>query len=86
MTYRVVLIESEEGFAVFWPALPGCASQGATEAEALENIADAIAELTDLGGTPARDGGAAAETELLREAATERLRAAVREVQIPVAA
>ena len=84
MTCRVVLIESEEGVAVFWPSLAGCASQGATEAEALANIADAIAELTGLGGTPARDGGAA-EAELLREAAEERLWAVVREMQIPVA-
>jgi predicted RNase H-like HicB family nuclease len=40
--YEVVLIRSEEGFAVFCPTLPGCASQGETEAEALENIKDAI--------------------------------------------
>jgi len=42
--YKVVLEESDEGFAVSAPGLPGCHSQGATEAEALENIADAIAE------------------------------------------
>ncbi len=44
MKYRVVLHESEEGFAVACPALPGCCSQGETEAEALENIQDAIQE------------------------------------------
>jgi predicted RNase H-like HicB family nuclease len=44
MRYKVVLEESEEGFAVSVPALPGCHSQGATEQEALENIADAIQE------------------------------------------
>ena len=44
MTYRVILQQSEEGFAVWCPGLPGCASQGATEAEALENIKDAIRE------------------------------------------
>jgi predicted RNase H-like HicB family nuclease len=44
MTYRVVLQESEEGFAVSCPGLPGCWSQGATEEEALENIQSAIAE------------------------------------------
>jgi predicted RNase H-like HicB family nuclease len=44
MTYKVILHESEEGFAVWCPALPGCASQGSTEAEALENIKDAIRE------------------------------------------
>ncbi|WP_419947659.1 type II toxin-antitoxin system HicB family antitoxin [Candidatus Palauibacter sp.] len=40
----VTLQESEEGFSVWVPALPGCASQGATEEEALANIADAVRE------------------------------------------
>jgi predicted RNase H-like HicB family nuclease len=40
----VVLQQSEEGFSVSCPALPGCWSQGATEAEALENIRSAIEE------------------------------------------
>ena len=44
MNYKVVLKESEEGFSVSCPGLPGCWSQGATEEEALENIQDAIAE------------------------------------------
>ncbi|HEV7569936.1 MAG TPA: type II toxin-antitoxin system HicB family antitoxin [Thermoanaerobaculia bacterium] len=44
MRYRVVLTESEEGFAVACPGLPGCWSQGATEAEALDNIRSAIEE------------------------------------------
>jgi predicted RNase H-like HicB family nuclease len=47
MTYRVVLQESDEGFAVSCPGLPGCWSQGATEQEALENIRSAIAEYLD---------------------------------------
>ncbi len=42
--YRVVLIESEEGYAVSCPALRGCHSQGTTQQEALENIKDAIRE------------------------------------------
>jgi predicted RNase H-like HicB family nuclease len=42
MTYRVVLQQSEEGYAVSCPGLPGCWSQGETEAEALENIRLAI--------------------------------------------
>ena len=42
MKYRVMLIESGQGFAVCCPAMPGCWSQGRTEAEALENIQDAI--------------------------------------------
>jgi predicted RNase H-like HicB family nuclease len=44
MRYRVVIHESEEGFAVACPGLPGCWSQGATEAEALDNIRSAIEE------------------------------------------
>lgn len=42
--YPVILKESEEGFAVGCPALPGCWSQGDTEEEALENIQIAIRE------------------------------------------
>ena len=44
MKYKVVLEQSDEGFAVSVPGLPGCHSQGATEHEALENITDAIHE------------------------------------------
>lgn len=44
MKYQVILQESEEGFAVSCPVLPGCWSQGQTEAEALENIRIAIQE------------------------------------------
>jgi predicted RNase H-like HicB family nuclease len=48
MKYKVVLQQSEEGFAVSVPGLPGCHSQGATEEEALSNIADAIREYLDV--------------------------------------
>jgi len=44
MKYKVALLASEEGFAVSVPGLPGCWSQGTTEAEALENIKQAIEE------------------------------------------
>jgi predicted RNase H-like HicB family nuclease len=44
MKYKIVLKETEEGFSVSVPGLPGCWSQGATEDEALENIRDAIQE------------------------------------------
>ena len=43
MLYKIALHESEEGFAVSVPGMPGCWSQGATESEAIENIKDAIA-------------------------------------------
>jgi predicted RNase H-like HicB family nuclease len=42
MLYKIALQQSEEGFSVFVPGLPGCWSQGATEQEAIENIKDAI--------------------------------------------
>ena len=44
MKYRVVLRKDDEGYSVSCPGLPGCWSQGATEAEAIDNIRDAIAE------------------------------------------
>ena len=44
MKYRVALIDSDEGFAVWCDDLPGCNSQGATREEALENIKQAISE------------------------------------------
>ena len=44
MKYKVVLKKDEEGYCVSCPDLPGCWSQGSTEQEALENIADAIQE------------------------------------------
>jgi predicted RNase H-like HicB family nuclease len=42
MRYKVLLHQSDEGYSVWVPGLPGCCSQGATEDEALLNIADAI--------------------------------------------
>jgi predicted RNase H-like HicB family nuclease len=48
MKYRVIIEESDEGFAASVPGLPGCHSQGATEQEALENIADAIREYLEV--------------------------------------
>ncbi|MBK8907466.1 MAG: type II toxin-antitoxin system HicB family antitoxin [Rhodospirillales bacterium] len=44
MKYRVVLKQSDEGYSVNCPELPGCWSQGRTEVEAMANIRDAIAE------------------------------------------
>ena len=43
-SYTVSLLQTEEGFSVWVPGLPGCASQGDTEAEALDSIRDAISE------------------------------------------
>ena len=44
MRYRIALHQSDEGFSVSVPGLPGCWSQGATEQEAVDNIRDAIRE------------------------------------------
>jgi predicted RNase H-like HicB family nuclease len=48
--YVVSIQKSDEGYSVWVPGLPGCASQGETEPEALENIADAIREYLDAEG------------------------------------
>ena len=48
MKYKVALHESDEGYSVSVPGLPGCWSQGATEAEALANIQDAIREYLEV--------------------------------------
>ncbi|MDA8245988.1 MULTISPECIES: type II toxin-antitoxin system HicB family antitoxin [Acidithiobacillus] len=48
MRYRIALHESEEGFSVSVPGLPGCWSQGATEAEAIESIKDALREYLEV--------------------------------------
>ena len=44
MKFKVALYPSEEGYSVNVPGLPGCWSQGATEEEALANIAEVIHE------------------------------------------
>ena len=65
MRYKVVLLEDEEGFAASVPGLPGCHSQGATEQEALENIADAIREYLDAADDLAqRSAGRVKEVEI----------------------
>ncbi len=44
MRYRIAVDQSDEGYSVSVPGLPGCWSQGASELEAVENIKDAIRE------------------------------------------
>ncbi len=56
MLYKVALHQSEEGYSVSVPGLPGCCSQGTTEAEALENIADAIREYLEVAAELAAGG------------------------------
>ena len=56
MKYRIAIVHDEDGFSVSVPGLPGCWSQGATEAEALENIRNAIEEYLSV-----RDAGLTVE-------------------------
>ncbi len=57
MKYTVVIDESDEGFAVSVPGLPGCHSQGETEAEAVANIKEAIREYLEVVEELAKSGG-----------------------------
>ena len=43
MSYRIRLLETEEGWSVSCLDLPGCHSQGSSREEALSNIREAIA-------------------------------------------
>ena len=43
MTFKIVLEPGEDGWIVAeCPSLPGCVSQGRTEAEAIDNIREAM--------------------------------------------
>jgi len=44
MKYKIALQNTEEGYSVSVPGLPGCWSQGTSEEDALANIQDAIRE------------------------------------------
>ena len=44
MRYKVILMQTDEGYSVSCPFLPGCWSEGSTEQEALGNIRSAIQE------------------------------------------
>jgi predicted RNase H-like HicB family nuclease len=44
MQYHIKLLQSDEGWAVSCPALPGCHSQGTSREEAIDNIKIAIRE------------------------------------------
>jgi predicted RNase H-like HicB family nuclease len=63
MKFKISLYPSEEGFAVCVPSLPGCWSQGATEAETLKNIASAIHEYLEAEIEP-QDGAVIREIEV----------------------
>jgi antitoxin HicB len=64
MRYTVVLEqETDGGYVVSVPALPGCVSQGDTRGEAIANIREAI----DVYLTDCRDAGDPVPTEAGRE-------------------
>jgi predicted RNase H-like HicB family nuclease len=49
MKFVVTLEKDEDGvYVVECPAIPGCISQGQTEAEALDNIRDAIRQCLEV--------------------------------------
>ena len=54
--YVVSFKKTDEGYSAWVPGLPGCASQGDTEPEALENTAEAILEYLDVADEVAAKG------------------------------
>ena len=50
MRYKIALYNSEEGYSVSVPGLPGCWSQGKTKDEAIANIETAIGEYLEVVG------------------------------------
>ena len=80
MKYEVVLIESDEGFAVHCPALPACWSQGATPEEAIENIRAAISEYLDY----VSDRATLRKEQILDEGQRSGFQVELREIQVPV--
>ena len=49
MSYRIRLLETNEGWAVSCLDLPGCHSQGDSREQALDNIREAIALWLEIG-------------------------------------
>ena len=78
MRYEVVLIKSDEGYAVHCPALPACWSQGRTQDEALANIRDAISVYLDY----VSEKAAARKERLVQEGEREGCQVELREVQV----
>jgi len=57
MDFDISLQKSDEGYAVWCPALRGCWSQGATKKEAIRNIKIAIKEYLSVAKTLAAKNG-----------------------------
>ncbi len=69
MDYKVRIKKSDEGYAVWVPGLPGCASQGRTEDEALLNIRGAIEEYLAVLAELQQEDGVVTRTVSVREVA-----------------
>jgi predicted RNase H-like HicB family nuclease len=62
MQYRIRLVQSDAGWAVSCPSLPGCHSQGSTREEAVENIKVAVREWLEV---EAEESGVAKVEEVI---------------------
>lgn len=64
MRFKIILEESDEGgYTAYVPSLPGCISEGDTQAEALKNIQEAI----ELYLEPVEDDWILDEKDLVQE-------------------
>ncbi len=64
MRFKIILEESDEGgYTAYVPSLPGCISEGNTQAEALKNIQEAI----ELYLEPVEDDWILDEKDLVQE-------------------
>jgi predicted RNase H-like HicB family nuclease len=70
MNYKVLLIKSDEGYAINCPSLPGCWSQGKTREEALANIRDAIRGWLDVAEEDIRSDATEERVEVSSELVT----------------
>ena len=77
MKFKVMLYESDNGFAIFCPGLNGCVSQGDTKEEALENIRDAIRLYLEAAWVEIKE-------DLAKDAEHEHLTASVDEVEVDI--
>ena len=66
MNWRVILERDPEtgAWAVWCPELPGCASAGETQEEALENIREAILLYLEPSPVPLPEGAVAKEVQV----------------------
>jgi len=62
MTLKVIVHNAEEGgYGAEAPAIPGCATQGETFAELLQNLYEAVDACLSVEPSPPEDGGRVVE-------------------------